>query len=219
MKKINKPYSNQIRFLNIFLEELEQIEAVLKNKFEGYKIDDDENEYDDLNDLLKNQENNIKISEINFTCYSITGKNHFELNISPNGVSIYAKPDNDEIKNIRFRIENILKNNKKSYKVLFKYVFIIPALIGIVYLIAIISDIKNREAFSQISFAFSVLFFSGWLGVAAYFDTMENNTTIYIVPKSKKPSFYKRNKDKIWVGIIVGVITAIITALIVKLLN
>lgn len=217
MEKIQETnFKKSILRTKLFIEDIEEIITKMKSNNLDVEITDSENKYDSLQDLIEHKGKNPKLIRLTGKRKELTF-DFLNIRISDIGSHIYinGKPD---LISLGYELESFLKNRKRKWYHSFfnsdnaKYNLILNSVLLLVFWLY--SNFKGAKFNSQL-WLFILVF---WVAVFLYSELNPmTNSNIELVKKHEL-SFYKRNKDKILIGVSMALLGSLIT-LLIKSLN
>lgn len=208
-KTITIEYKNP---MHLFREELLAIEAILKVDLSGrdFKITFDNFDSEDVSSIPSNQ----KIS--NDLSFHISSP-YLSIEVRKYSSRFYAAEDSLQIRGAIEKIKDIFDNNiRKDAKVRqwaglsMKWLTVFLVIFGEVVLIGDIEILRSIVfASSESIFIYillSILCFTSWVQM-----TWPLEPIIEFETRGNRKSFWERNKEQIYVGLIVGVPVAIVS--------
>lgn len=212
MKKIEKPiykklpplvlYLNDIQELYKFLKEITDEQVVIETN--GYRL----NSPDELSGIEKDKTNSftIKYEESFFK----DDYSRVEICLEQNHGSIYVNREDIKAQGIAANIEKILLPHKKS-----NVPHIVSNVLFICSLVIFILSLKYPNSNTSIVLIGIVSFIGiACLALLGHLHSYRWYNTVFFKSRKEAPSFWKRNKDQIIVGIVTGVIVAIISSFV-----
>jgi hypothetical protein len=227
MKIKIKYLERRFTYIKLYLRELREIESIFKSNFSKSELSDDEHTYDSLNEFIEINGSNYLTRRIFFKGETITdiseesghgSYSSLELRIKKNGIVISSLNDY-EIKHVRLMIEEVLfKSQNKFLSLLFGTSFnrlMVGSLTSsalILIMILLLLKLFIMLKFDSLPEVIPLYFFFIWivLWMCLCFSFIYKNCYIHLTEKNDRQGFYKRNKDRIWVGIIVGIVVGLI---------
>lgn len=194
----------------LYLDDLSSIYNILKEHYERVFIQTDKYEISDIEQLRKLESD--KLRELTFICYEanlllpcarIYFRNNYYARVLMDKETTLSKGILAEIEQVvsrrKQRITSVLSNN---------------AFIGSFSLIALGLEmwLMNIEASSLLILLLLLLLIVYY--VYWFWLTSNNYSIIMLYERKEHPNFFKRNTDRILVGIIVGVIVAVVSVLL-----
>jgi len=229
MKKKKKFTESSVRYFNIYLNELEQIEQILGENFGKIEIDDDEEYFDNLDDLLKKYNKKKKINNLNFGPSDLRFVGELTIELRKDGAFFMSFGD-EKMKGTRLLIEDILQNNppkpkwffnlfNKLHDVVAKSIFILIPLMVLIATVLIFSvKLESGEMLIDVKTnikVFLMLFFSLSFIIGIFLAFKSNS--IHLIERNSEEGFFSRNKDKI-ILTLMGVIAGALLTLGIKLI-
>lgn len=208
MKKVNKPISKQMPPVRLYLDDIESIYQAFKKTNKEIEIRTENYQVDDIKQLKE-----IGINKI----YDLTMYARFSgdrVLFKPSYTEVYFLYDTLENRGICSEIIEILENRKVK---LGRFLSSIWAFYLNLLLAAIL-------CFSALNFYTeeSYVYFGVFLGfltlsiisiILLYRLDNKRHSCILLVEKKEETSFWKRNKDTIWIVVITAIISFIFTSL------
>jgi hypothetical protein len=216
MEKIKKTIDRKLPPLVLYLDDIQELYEFLKGIAKktvvietcNYRL----NSPDELSKLKEEKTNSIA-----FEC----NEPYLSVNLYESGGSILiSKRDigDNEAEGIAVNIERILLSRKRS--VVFSIVskpYFIGSLCGFSVFLALSS--KNSESFILPLFSLASFIVTVCGFVFGYLFSLRWYNTVFFKLRKESPSFWKRNKDQIIVGVVTAVITAIITSFVTAIIT
>lgn len=193
MKQIISEYSEDLKPVKVYLDDLEKIVAILNETNQRVEIIIGNYMLDNVEELKQIKE------EVLYNMTIRVCNPYISVNLRPNNARIYISEDTTISRGILGKIKDVLIRRKRHI-----------AYVNLFYITSGISFITGIF----LSYSYNSKYFFIWLiGLALTLFLILLNCIIcgkysIIIPKYKidAPSFFKRNSDKI----IIGIITAII---------
>jgi len=205
MKKKAQTFSKDLKMPQLYRDDLEIIEKIIKDELKPreYKIETKDYEYDGLESI---PEDNEQITDLHIQTYSP----YISIQFNRFSARIYAGDDDLKTTGALTKIVEVLSARERkmlfwSQKVglwLAPILFFAPtrALIEI-------DRIKTPKHWFAIGLALAAVIW--W--IISYYLSMYRFSSITFISSKKSPGFIKRNKDQILVGLIVGIPVAILS--------
>jgi len=235
MKKKAKFVNSHFRFINIYLNELKEIEQILQKDFDEYTLDDGDEYFDNLDELVNKYKEKKKINKLNFECRDSFKKPEnriLTLGFEPDGIHI-ASFNDESIKGTRLMIEDILRKSVYRPKWLYSYFYMRKSvslkLLSFLLIIIILSisvyayirsKMQNVPEFNDpldttIGISFLVV-----IGLVILFTIFlsENVVSINLIDRNSEVGFFTRNKDRIILVLIGAIVGAVVTVILTKLI-
>lgn len=192
MKK--KPSNRGTSFVSVKLyrNDIEELLSLLSDYVYAIEISDDKNIYSDLNELQATCGDRIPSLSIEGTAMGTS----FKLELARQSRSYLEVTNRDEV---FLRVIDFLKAHRRTRL----GVVIIASILAIVA-ITVLGAIRHTNfVWLLLLVVFPIILLKLWAN--------GNLSLIYLMQKHKQESFWTRNKDTIWVGVIVAIVTAIVT--------
>jgi len=205
MKKVNKSVFVVLSVVKLFLNDLEEIDAILKANSSSYKLTLDDYELESINEVREIDEkqdfHELKIQ---------VSDPYISVEINKNGSHIYLLSE-DEIMSIGIteKLKKILKNRRNTWKYFYRYTTYFFVIVSILSLELSPVYYENHKIIliGYAFWAFTIL----WCIVSFIFRNKNN-----IVFTSKKyheiDNYFVRNKDQLinsivsgFIGLLVGI--------------
>lgn len=205
MRQLNKPIRKYFTPVKLYLNDLENIYNILKEYTNNVDIYTDNYRVEDIQKLK-----NLEVKKEHYLFIRCRDPN-IELVFRPNQADIYFSEDTITNRGILSKIEEVLDKSKVHFGR-----FLISNWMYLIFLLIFfgLMPINNLglSYFNWIIIAYLVIVI--FLVALLYNFATKSYSTIVYINKKDESSFWKRNKDKIWVAIISGTISAIIGAAI-----
>lgn len=198
-----KPYKRVVSLVSVKLyrDDIEELLAILNSYSYVIEVSDDKNIYSDLDAMKTILGGRISTLTIEGTAVGTS----FSLNISNKSQSKLQVANRDEV---FLQVYEFLRARQRLW---IGAGMIVGALVLALTVIQLLSDLdfEYRLALMALILCLPTYFSMRW--------TRGNLSTIYLLEKHAQVSFWTRNKDTVWVGIIVAIVTAVVTWLITYL--
>jgi hypothetical protein len=202
MKKLIRSYSVHPKPVRLYLDDLEEIVNIMKESCEQVDIEVGEYHLDSVDELPKMSQEVFHQMEIS------SPDPYFSLDLDPSGIRLVIARDTPSSRGILEKVNAVLVRRGRWFAPLLNTPMFVVALAMLFVLIFV----PLLFGFSPgPSITYQVLLNVAWFGVFLYvaYNCVKNFTTIVARRRIESPAFFKRNADKI----IVGVVTSIITTL------
>ena len=210
MDDINQPISKKLPYLELYLEDIEKIIAILSlDNPTSIKLEADNKEFEfkEIKELKTEKINNLKI------CAHFPEFEDFTITLDKYGADIYCFKDKTVYQGIAKKIDDYLKNKIRPFGRIAKSQIpniLIGALLPIMgaYSGSIFYKFYNVEGYKNttsimigvlllILFIFSVI-------LSSYYKNV-----IFLKHRSHYKNFFIRNKDQLFIQLLVGLIIAV----------
>jgi hypothetical protein len=214
MKKVRKPIRKELPPVKLYLDDLESICAILKQKAKSIDITTEDYEVKDIKQL-KNLETK-KLHYLSIEC----SDPYITIEFDEMWARIYFAEDSTYNRGLLSQIEDVL-NKRKVFLGRFLAGSWAPALCGMLtsgsFFATIIMFARQLMSYAWLCLALTLLFtlftiFVFRLGLKSY-------STIILLERKEKVSFWKRNSDQILVAIIAAIIGSLITIAALLIFN
>jgi len=213
MEKLEKPLLKKYPILRLYKSDLEKIFNLFKDHYPKIEIFADGFKLDDFSELSK-------INKENIVDFKISAHDpYLSVDFSGDSVSIFLSDEDDiKLRGLADKIGDILSERKSYFLRFFANTFA-PNLLTLISLILIFSLIKESKT-QLFLILFCILFTLLWF-LWAFKISTKKHTLIYLYDHSSTSSFFKRNKDNIFLAVLSaltgGIITLVITWLLKKI--
>lgn len=210
MKKKTPSKTEEFKPVLLYFDDLEKIIESLNTLPGNVSLETDEYVYESLDDLSKHSDYEIYNLEI-----SVGEYNQLRLLLTPYAASLYISHDNAEYRGVFEKIKEILMKRERIYRRFISTPWAV-ALSFLAILLIILA------AFTSLNILASVYFTSVLLGaVVMTWVILERgkHSIIVLRRQANQISFWKRNKDQIWlliIGTSIGVIGTILVDFLLK---
>lgn len=201
MKRIPKPIHSSLKCPHIFRNDIEDLERILTDnlKAKDFKIATNNYEFDSVKDIPNDLE---KTHELTIR----TSVPYISITLSGNGANIYLPGDDLAAKGALADLLEVFKRRQR----LPRY-----ACINSLYLVSLgiffpsVGQILDRNSFwSTVFIVVGIIFLT--LLIAGLIFSLHKYSTIEFVNKTDKPGFFKRNYDRIILGIFFAILGALV---------
>lgn len=227
MKKVEKTISKHFLWRTVYFDQLQRIENILIQNFHHYKITHGDYEFENIEEIKKFKNDDVRIKEITFSASSLkegeenTGSRYLLVTIKKKYISIVSSED-DKIDLINIQIQQVFKKNKRWILIILTLTQIIYAVICLLFYLTSMIFMSLNVPFFDDLFLDNKLFFTFLIPLSILVSwailVPFKFVSIFLVEKNQKPTFFRRNKDMILVGLFVGIICLIIGIVVGKLL-
>jgi hypothetical protein len=205
-KKKQTNFKSTIRDIKLFLDDIEGIMSVMKSNGMDVEISDSENKYDSIQDLITHKgENPVEI----ILEGKQQGSSFGQCSVFLKGYALILIEGSSNFISCGYELENLLnKKKRKWYQPVFDALHAKVSFLGLmIFLCVYWYCLEYHDAtFSDIWVASLSGLIIPPVILFAYSELNPmGNRKIELIRKHEI-SFYKRNKDKIWLAIITGVI-------------
>lgn len=214
MKKLQQAWRREYKPLKLFKDDLEAIvniakeyEAIDAKEWEKkVSITAEDYQLDNISELKEINK------EIISDFYMSVGTSSLTLRLNKNSASLYVHDDkNTVLMGIANKIDDILQNRQRRFNFFFTYgghmmLFALPIMLLGVSLTCLFLVLKLYYLIPIVAIA------GGYTGAKTE-SIPAQYSTIIMSHLSETPNFFKRNKDKILVGIVVGIIVCFFSVL------
>lgn len=212
-KKPQTSNTATVKNTKYYLDDLQGLLALLNDHELKIELSDSDNIYDSLEDLQKHKGNNPK--ELNITGRT-KGFNSIHIWMKNGGTTIYCTND-QELINLTYAIEKYATERKqKWYETSFSAA---NAKVNIVFMliIAVALWVYSNYKGEIFSYKFWLYIIGFWMLVWVYGEMNSATNSRMELERKHETSFYNKNKDKIFFGILMAIIGSIITLIISSL--
>ncbi len=208
MEKLPKSIYRSLPLLRVYLDDLQEIENILKEHFDG-KVEVRTKDYkiDSVEELQK-----LKDTQINHIRF-IGGTFDLDVELKPDNGNIYCTQDCPLNRGIVSQIEELLLKRKRRFDINLAKLWWVALIYSLVTLFWFI-----KSGFS-ISIKVSLALTGGSILIMTYYYYIwradnRRHSIVILKHKTESPSFWQRNKDQIWLLLIGGVVGSFLTLLV-----
>ena len=205
MKKKKQIFDKDFKMPNLFREDLENIELIIKNylKPSEYKLESESFEYSEVAEIKINpkQINNLRIQTNNPDLF---------IDLTKKKASIHADDDGvNTVGSIKKMMDIIEKRERKFlwYSSNVGMLLILPLMT--LSILSLVSLQLVDKLYAIIILVSSIILLVGGLYATEYQFSIIN-----FMYKEDKPSFFRRNKDQIGVNVIIAIISFLLGLLL-----
>lgn len=203
MKKINRSLSNYYLPVKLYLNDLFEIEAILKESSEHIKIEVEDYQFSSVEELSENLHNKI-ITELELS------NEYASIYLKPTTTSLHVQVNNITGSGLFYKLDSLLRKKRRPLWFLYSYYILIPFPTIIIYLLNPYLFIDKTFRYILITI-FVLSFF--WI----VFIRINRNSLVIISENNSITNLWTRKKDDLLL-IIIGAILGAIGTLIVNLL-
>lgn len=205
MKKKVQTFSKDLKMPQLYRNDLEAIERVIKEELKPreYKLETKEYEYDSLELIPEDAE---PVTDFRIQ----TSGPYISVELNRFSARVYAGNDDINTTGALTKILGIL--SKRERKVLFWSQKIAMLFAPILFAVSMPTLTTTNEITSVMHWivAISVPLIAVFWWLVSVYSSMYKFSTITFISSKKSPGFIKRNRDQILVGLIVGIPVAIV---------
>lgn len=221
MKKINASHSKLYSNLLLYKNDLEDIINIFKDNGSAIDLSLDRYEFSDVSDI-DNVKSKLKRNFTNnFKAYTFIGTKSntfkpFNMALSMDRDGAYVRIEDDEDAALigkMTQLDKIFKRSGKIRRILFSYPFL--SLMSMVSFLSILFFLDSYLLYFQVTFGSLFLLTTPLLILGCVMRI--KGSRIYLMDFNDRTSFFKRNKDQIFMalfGIVCAVVGSIITLII-----
>jgi len=206
MRKVKKPIRKELPPVKLYLDDLESICAILKQGAKSIDITTEDYEVKDIKQLKNLEIKKIHLLEIECR------EPYIHVEFYPSWATIYFAEDSTYNRGLLSQIEDVL-NKRKVFIGRFLTSSWAPALSGMLvgasFFAMVIMFARQLMSYAWLCLALTLLFtlftiFVFRIGLKCY-------STIVLLERKERVSFWERNSDQILVAIIAALIGSLIT--------
>lgn len=215
MKKVKKSYIKYYPFLRLFKRDIEEIIKLFKQNCESVEIYIDEYKLDDISEIKDIGKQEVSYFHIKSTLQAY-------LNLSSKSANfVLTNEDNLKLRGLETKIDQIFAGRKSAWNILNSPWFIIPYTISTVCVVI-------WWLLSLTFLSLSLTFFASIVGVMIlglfplcisyllkYIDS-NKHCVIFLCNPEERSNFFKRNKDRLIVGLVITIVGGIIAFILRK---
>lgn len=210
MKRIRRPISKELQLVKLYLDDLQQIYEVLKEKGKNIKIIAEDYEIEDVNELSKLGIK--KLHNLSIKC----SDPYITIELDTMWARIYFSEDTTYNRGILSEIEDVIRkrSNILSRSLASWWGYACTLVLFSCFSVSTIVNMKNdiTMIFGWISLALLLLSIIALITSFRY--KLMRYSTIMLYAKKEESSFWRRNKDQILVAIIAAIAGSVITAFV-----
>lgn len=210
MKKVKKEYIKYYPFLRLFKKDVEEIIKLFKQNCKSVEIYIDEYKLDDISEI-----EDIGKQEVSYFHISSTLQAYLSLS-SKSANFVLINEDDLKLRGLETKIEQILAKRKSAWDILNSPWLYIPYIIitaGVViwWLLSLTSSNLSLTFFiSMVGVMMLGLFPLCIWRILEYIDS-NKHCVIFLCNPEERSNFFKRNKDRLIIGLIGAIVGGIIT--------
>jgi hypothetical protein len=210
MKRIKKPISKELPPVKLYLDDLKHIYEILKERVKSIEITTEDYEVEDINQL-KNLEIK-KLHRLSIEC----SNPYITIEFHPSSASIYFAEDSTYNRGILSEIEDIISKRKVflgRFLTSFWANFLIGGLIGGSF----IGMLVMPKTYAWLFLALELIFILSMIFLWRF--AFRSYSTIILLERKEESSFWKRNRDQIFIVIIGAIAGSLVTIFALWILN
>lgn len=199
MEKIPQSLSKEFLPLKLYVEDLEAIEAVLKDLLsEEIRIETGEFSFNNIEELAAHFDNHW-LTELKITTYR---PYYIYIEFTKMWARVYCASDDTQASGAFYKIQNILNNGLRKPSLAYSYysIFAINILVA-----SVVSFTSHLKLAAVLMVAPIWYIWAAWV----LYIRMRRHSYLVITRQSHISSFWHRNKDQIIVGILIAVMSII----------
>ena len=213
MKKLAQRILIDLPPVRLYLDDLEEIETILKSEFKRLKIRSEGFELSSVSELREFKKDKVKDLDI-----SVCDSFYMYLSLNKGSARISSEQDDIRVVGIIEKIKQIVTRKSSVFKFmrwkdLLLIHLVISAVCGLLlakFLVSLMSPGPSGFLFGgRPIYMGALLSFFAIVDFLLYRLAFRSYSVIYLLPKNESPGFLKRNKDQLLVAFISALIGAI----------
>ena len=204
MEKISGYLSKDYGAIKAYLDEIIDIEAILKSACRNVKLITNGYSYDSLDELRQHRQQTI-IHELKIVGHSP----HIDFAATKTGVRLYAGSDGSAEAGLFYQLDRIILKTTRKPQLLFSYYFLVACLLA-VYGLTLWAAPHPSTAISTLIIFLSLSLL--WIGALRFW----RSSVLVLEYRSRHQDFFKRNADKLVLSAITTTVGLIVGALSTK---
>lgn len=204
MKKIDKSLSKDYLPVKLYLDDLEQIDEIMKEASTSLSFETEDFKFDSIEEL----KNNLKKAQIN-ELHVKSSSPYITIDFTRMWARVYVSSSETSSAGIFFRLDQIISNRTRILKWLYSFYFIWVTNISVwlisgTFGLTFISSRMNPYTSITLTALSSMWLF--WV----LFIRLRSHSIIFLTHRGSEKPFLQRNKDNLILAIISAILGAIL---------
>lgn len=215
MKKVKKEYIKYYPFLRLYKKDIDEIIKLFKQNCESVEIYIDEYKLDDISEIK-----DIGKQEVSY--FHITSTLQAYLTLSSKSANfVLINEDDLKLRGLETKIEQILAKRKSAWNILnspWLYIpYIIITVCVIIWWLSSLTFLSLSLTFLASIVGVMILgFFPLCISYLLKYIDSNKHCVIFLCNSEERSNFFKRNKDRLIIGLVIAIIGGIITFILRK---